>query len=141
VAHDLDRMCAGMEPFLDLTVAQFTDFLGRADSYARTGIVPTTGRAKAAGARKAAKTDDPEAVRAATERMCSLYQRVTAPDVDYATIDAEVKKLDREFSKDAVLQIARGFGITGSLKTKKAALAEIARRMTERKESYERTEF
>lgn len=141
VANELDGMCAGLEPFQGLTVAQFTEFLARADSYARTGVVPTTGRAKAAGTRGAAKTDDPQAVRAATEQVCSLYQRVTDPDVDYATIDAEVKKLDKQFSKNAVLEIARGFGITGPLKTKKAALQEMQRRMTERKESHERTQF
>ncbi len=141
VANDLDRMCGGLEPFQSLSIAQFTEFLAKADSYARTGIVPTTGRAKASGTRRAAKTVDPEAIRAATERMCSLYERVTSPEVDYGTIDAEIKKLDKQFAKAAVLEIARGFGITGSLKTKKAALEEISRRMTERKESHERTQF
>ena len=141
VADDLDRMCAGLDPFQDLSIAQFTEFLARADSYARTGVVPTTGRAKAARAGRTAKVVDPEMIRAATDRMRSLYERVTSPEVDYTTIDAEIKRLDREFAKDAVLEIARGFGIAGSLKSKKAALEEIQRRMSERKESHERTQF
>jgi alpha-glucuronidase len=140
-ADDLDRACAGLAPFGDLSVAQFADFLAKADSYARTGVVPTTGRAKAPGARSAAKAVDPEAVRAAVEHISSLYERVAGPDVDYTTIDAEVKKLDKQFTKDGVIEIARGFGISGSLKSKKAALEEIQRRMSERKESYERTQF
>jgi len=141
VADDLDRMCLGLEPFTDLSITQFTEFLARADSYARTGVVPTTARGKARGTRRAAKTVDPDAIRAATEHMRSLYQRVVSPEVDYSTIDAEIRKLDRQFSKDAVLEIARGFGISGSLRSKKAALEEIQRRMTERKESFERTQF
>lgn len=140
-ADDLDRTCAGLEPFGELSVAQFADFLARADSYARTGVVPTTGRAKPSGARRGAKAADPEAVRGAVEHVSSLYERVASPEVDYTTIDDEIKKLDKQFTKDGVLEIARGFGITGSLKSKKAALEEIQRRMTERKESYERTQF
>jgi hypothetical protein len=140
VAGELARMCAGLEPFQDLTVAKFADFLVAAETYARTGVVPTTGRAKASG-KRAAKAADPEAVRAAAEHLRSLYERVTSPEVTYATIDAEVRKLEKQFLKDAVIEIARAFGITGTLKTKKAAIEEIHRRMTDRKESHERTQF
>lgn len=139
-ASDLDRMCAGLEPFRTLTVAQFADFLVNAEAYARTGAVPTTGRAKPA-AKAAAKAGDPEALAAAVEQIRALYDRVTSPEVTYATIDAEVKKLDKAFGKDAVLEIARGLDIRGTLKTKKAALEEIQRRLSERKESFERTRF
>ncbi len=139
VAGDLGRMCAGLEPFQGLTVAQFADFLVTAETYARTGVVPTTGRAKTSG--KRATKADPEAIRAATEHLRSLYERVTSPEVTYATIDAEVRKLEKQFLKDAVIEIARAFGITGTIKSKKAAIEEIHRRMTERKESHERTQF
>ena len=141
VSDELDRMCAGLEPFKDLPIAQFSEFLANAETYARTGVVPTTSRRKGSARRQAGKTADPEAIRTATEQMNSLYERVTSPEVDYGTIDAEVKKLDRQFSKDAILEIARGFGITTNLKTKKAALEEIRRRLNERKESHERTQF
>lgn len=140
VANDLDRMCAGLEPFRTLTVAQFADFLVNAEAYARTGVVPTTGRGKPA-AKAAAKAGDPQALAAAVEQIRSLYDRVTTPEVTYATIEAEVKRLDKAFGKDAVLEIARGLEITGTLKTKKAALEEIQRRLSERKESFERTRF
>ncbi|MHC4404554.1 MAG: hypothetical protein ACYTG0_33280 [Planctomycetota bacterium] len=140
-AEELDHMCAGLEPFKDLKVAEFGDFLVKADAYARTGVVPTTGRGKGTGTRRAAKPVDSGAVRTATERMLALYDRVTSPEVDYAAIDAEVKKLGRDFLKDSVLEIARGMGIGGSLKTKTAALDAIRRRMTDRKESHDRTQF
>ncbi|MHB8970603.1 MAG: hypothetical protein ACYC3X_07905 [Pirellulaceae bacterium] len=69
------------------------------------------------------------------------YDRVASPEVTYSTIGAEVKKLDKPFTKDEIFEIARGIGIQGSLKTKRAALDEIHRRMTERKESSQRTQF
>jgi len=140
-ANDLDRMCAALEPFRELSVPQFADFLVNAEAYARTGEVPTAGRAKASGARAAAKAADPQALAAAVEQMRSLYERVTAPEISYAAIEAEVKKLDKQFTKDAILEIARGLEISGTLKTKKAALEEIQRRFSERKESFERTRF
>jgi len=139
VADDLERACAGLEPFGDMPIAQFADFLAAAESYARTGVVPTSGRAKAAG--RSPKAVDSQAVEAAAERVKSLYERVSAPEVTYSLIEAEVKRLNKEFVKDALLEIARQLGISGSFRTKKAALDEILRRMTERKESYERTRF
>jgi alpha-glucuronidase len=140
-ADDLDRMCAGLEPFCDLTVAQFADFLANAEAYGRTGIVPMVGRAKSSGAKAAAKAADPQVLAAAVNEVRSLYDRVSSPEVTYRTIEAEVKRLDKQFSKDAVLEIARGIDVSGTPKTKKAALEEIQRRMTERKESFERTRF
>jgi hypothetical protein len=136
-ANDLERVCAGLEPFRDLTVAQFADFLGNAEAYARTGVVPTAARAKSS----AAKVADPQAVAAAVEQIRSLYDRVTSPDVTYSTIEAEVKRLEKQFKKDELVEIAKAVGISGKLKTKKDAAVEIQRLMTERKESFERTRF
>jgi hypothetical protein len=140
-ADDLERACAGLEPFRDLNVAQFADFLANAEAYARTGVVPTTKSAKSSGARAGTKAGDPQAVAAAVEQIRSLYDRVTSPEVTYATIEAELKRLDKQFKKDEILEIARQFGISGTLKAKGAALEEIRRRMRERKESFERTRF
>jgi len=140
-ADDLERACDCLQPFGSLTIAQFADFLVAADEYARTGIVPTTGRAKSAGAKAAAKAGDPQALATAVEQVRSLYDRVTSPEVTYATIEAEVKRLDKQFKKDDLLEIAKAIGISGKLRTKKDAVVEIQRSMTERKESFERTRF
>jgi hypothetical protein len=139
-ADDLDRAGAALEPFRDLTVSQFADFLAQAEQYARTGIVPTTGRAKGT-AKAAAKGSDPQALANAIENIRLLYDRVTSPDVTYSTIDTEVKQLDKRFKKDEVMEIARALGIQGSLKSKRDAVEEIKLRLTERKESFQRTQF
>lgn len=140
-ADDLDRMGAALEPFADLSIAAFVDFLTNAEMYARTGVVPTTGRAKSAGAKAPAKAADPQALAVAVEQIRSLHERVSSPDVTYSDIEAEVKRLAKQFTKDAVLEIAKAVGISSVLKSKKAAIDEIQRRLKERKESFERTRF
>ncbi len=141
VSGDLERVCRGLEPFRELPVARFADFLVEAETYARTGVVPTTGRARSSAGKSAARKTDPESIRTAVDSIRSFYDRVTSPEVDYAMIDAEVKRLEKSFTKESVLEIAAGFGITTPLKTKKAALDEIRRRLNERKESHQRTQF
>src|SRR5262245_30921791 len=44
VATDLERLAAGLAPFASLTVAQLADFLVRAESYERTGVLPASGK-------------------------------------------------------------------------------------------------
>ena len=139
IADELERACAGLEPLRDLTIAQFADFLGKADEYARTGIVPATGRPKTS--RAGAKVSDPQALANAIEHIRAVYRRVTAPEVTYSMIEAETKQLDKQFKKDEIIEIARAIGIQGALKTKRAAVDEIKRCMTERKESFQRTQF
>jgi len=140
-ADDLERACAGLEPFRDLNVAQFADFLANAEVYARTGVVPATRPARSSAAKAGTKAGDPQALAAAVDSVRALYDRVTSPEVTYATIEAELKRLEKRFKKDEILQIAREFGIGGTLKAKGAALEEMRRRMRERKESFERTRF
>lgn len=140
VADELERACAGLEPFRDLSLAQFAEFLGRAEHYARTGIVPTTGRPKAA-AKGGAPAGDPHALATAIAHVRTLYERVVQPEVTYGTIDAEVKQLDKKFKKDELVEIAKAIGISSSLRTKQAAREEIKRCLTERKESFQRTQF
>jgi hypothetical protein len=139
-ADELDRACAGLEPFRDLSLAQFAEFLGRAEQYARTGIVPTTGRPKTA-AKGGAPAGDPQALATAIEHVRAFYDRVVDPEVTYGTIEVEVKQLDKKFKKDELIEIAKAMGIYSTLRTKQAARDEIKRCLTERKESFQRTQF
>ncbi len=140
-ADDLQRACAGLEPFRDLSVAQFSDFLARAEEFARTGVVATTGRSKDSGTRSGGVAVDPQAVVKAIERVRALHDRVTNPEVTYGVIETEVKQLGKQFKKPEVLEIAKEIGIRTALKTKQSALNEIQQLLIERKESFERTRF
>lgn len=139
VADQLQRIGSALGPFQEWPLAAFGDFLVAAEQYHRTGTVPAGAKGRAS-TRKAASADGAEALAAAGERLRGLYEGVSSPEVTYQAIQAEVKRLDK-FNKDAVFEIARALGISGNLKTKKAALAEIERRLTDRKESFERTRF
>jgi len=138
-AEDLSRACAALEPFREWSLVQFADFLAAADQYAKTGVVPTSGRARTT--RSAAKAGDPQALAAAIDQVRAFFDRVTSPEVSYASIEAEIKRLDKQFKKDELLEIAKALGISAKPKTKKDAVAEIQRVMTQRKETFERTRF
>jgi len=142
VAGDLEKAAAGLEPFKGMAIAQFNDFLAQAEAYARTGVLPTTGKSRArARAPKAPPQDSAEKVRDATQRVQDLYERAIDASVQYAVIDAEIKAIDKALKKDELVQVARNFGISKSLKSKKDAAEEILRKINERKESHERTQF
>ncbi len=138
-ADELERIAAGLAPFQVLTLAQFSDFLVTAENYARTGIVPTTGKGRTKAA--APKLDSAEKIRDAVERVKSLYERAVDPNLQFTAIDAELKAVDKQLSKDEAVQVARETGIAAALKTKKAAMDAIKRRIHERKESFERIQF
>lgn len=138
-AEELERIAAGLQPFQVLGLAQFSDFLITAESYARTGSVPTTGKGRAKAA--APKADSADKIRSAAERVQALYDRATSPELQYTAIDAEIKAIDKQLTKDEAVQVARQAGIAATLKTKKAAMEEIKRKITERKESFERIQF
>jgi hypothetical protein len=140
VAGDLEKAAAGLEPFKDMAIAQFSDFLAQAETYARTGVLPTTGKPRGR-APKPPPQDSAEKVRSATQRVQDLYERAIDPALPYAAIDAEVKAVDKALNKDELMQLARSFGISKPLKSKKDATAEILRKINERKESHERTQF
>ena len=40
ILDDLKRACEAFQPFADLSIKDFAGVLGRAEEYARTGIVP-----------------------------------------------------------------------------------------------------
>ncbi len=132
VAKDLGRISEALDPFADRTLAKFADFLLKAHEFEQTGAV--------SGGRKiAAKPVDPKMVEDALNLLNDLYERATSPEVTYQQLDAEVAKIDKQFKKDAIVEIATRFGVSG--KTKKAAVEAIHRKIKDRKESFERTRF
>jgi len=131
-AADLRRAADGLSPFAALSVPAFADFLARAKDYAETGVVSTSG-ARASRT----KPPDTEAMRQVAESYQRLYERCTDPAVGDHEIAAQMATIDR-LTKDAVLAVAREVGVHKAFKTKKDAVAELRRRILERKETYER---
>jgi hypothetical protein len=132
-ATDLRRAAEGLGPFAEMPVSAFADFLAQANQFVQTGALPTSGGRK----RSPAKAADGEAVRAAAEAYRQLYERSADPGLTDGQVEAGLKALDK-LSKDAVIAVAREAGVQKSLKTKKDALAELRRRVVERRSTHER---
>ncbi len=137
-ASEWRRVNAALEPFAEMTSAQFCDFLARAEEYHRTGVI--AGRARGAAASRS-KPVDPEKLAKAKEDLKRFYESVAQHDVTYEEIDRVVKRLDRDFSAAEVRELAKTFDMNDPPKTKKATLEEISRRIKGRKETAERANF
>jgi hypothetical protein len=73
-------------------------------------------------------------------RVEDLYERAKG-QVGYADIDREIAAIGKSLDKDGAIRLAREFNIFGSLRSKKAALDAIHRRITGRLEAFNRTDF
>src|SRR5262245_49356313 len=106
VAGELDRVCAGFEPFKEMTLAEFADFLALADTYKREGTLGTAAKSRG---KAAAKVDRTKVERAAQQAQ-ELYERAADPELQYTSIEAEIKKLDKALNKDEAIAVAVEMG-------------------------------
>jgi hypothetical protein len=136
VAEDLERARAGLEPLKDLGIAEFADFLAKAHKYSQDGIVPIPSKGRA----KRAPALDHEKVKTAAQHVQALYEQALDPAFQYTVLEAEVKKLDKQLNKDEAIEVARQLNIAKALKSKKEALAEIRRKIADRRGTLDRVE-
>jgi hypothetical protein len=135
VAEELGRAAQSLEPFKHKTLAEFNDFLKKAEEFDRTGVLAAP--KKPARAPKAAKLS----VKEAAQKFSSLCDRATDPTLDYATIDTEIDAL-AGLTAANLKEVARQAHITLPARaTKPQILDELKRRIKERKGSFERTQF
>jgi hypothetical protein len=115
---DLKKVREGLQPFSQLSVADFASFLDRAETYRRNGEVPTkalkggTGRT---GARTAGRaTVDANAV---AQQVRALYDRAADPSTTDEHIDQQTAQLG-QLSKDGLVTVAEAIELLG-MKAKK----------------------
>lgn len=137
VAGELERLCAGLQPFSAKTFAEFTDFLAQAETYQREGTLKPAGKSRG----RAAAAADGSKVEIATRQVQQLYERAADPALQYVTIDSEINKIGKALNKDEVLAVAAAVGVVVTKKTKTAALDELKRMIRTRKDSYDRSLF
>jgi hypothetical protein len=129
VTDDLERICTGLEPFRDRPIAEFADFLVRAEEYQRTGVAPGKKRASP----KPQQVDQAKVLTAA-QGIKALTERAMDTELAAPTIDAELEQLVQPLNTAALLQVAQEVG-AGQVKNKKTALEEISRMIREGKRS------
>ena len=134
LADEMQQLVDGLDSCKELTIKEFADFLNRAKQYDETGIVP----AKAKATRRTA-TVDPELVTRTALEVMDLYERAIDESLSYAAIETEIAKLNKH-STAVVKAVAKEVGVAGA-KSKKAAIEAINRKISKRKESFQRTSF
>ncbi|MCS7166370.1 MAG: hypothetical protein RMI91_00325 [Gemmatales bacterium] len=126
VAQDLERAATALAPFDSWTIAQWAEFLARAEEYHRTGVIT------AATSRKpTAKSVDHNKIDQALQRIRELESRLFDEDFAITQIEITRRQLDKELSKDEALALAEQLGHRGC-KTKKAALDTLTSALRER---------
>src|SRR5690242_4701107 len=92
VAAELDRALQCLEPFKEKTLAEFNDFLRRADEFDRTGMLqPPAKKASKPRAPKTPALTVDEAVKIFSE----LQERATDPALTFADIDAKLQGFEK----------------------------------------------
>lgn len=134
-ANEIERARAGLDPFRDMAVGEFADFLSRAHRYAQDGAVPAKGKSKGK-----VPALDAEKVRTATQGLQDLYEQALEPTFQLTVLDAALKKIEKQLNKDEAIEVARQMSITIGLKTKKEAFAEIRRKIARGRDTLDRVE-
>jgi hypothetical protein len=134
VAGDLERLANGLATFQSLTIAQFVDFLVRAEDYARTGIVPVQG----GRSRKPAKPSG-AAVAEAARLVKSLYEQALQPSFRLDEVDRELRVLAKLKVEELKL-VAKELNMAALPRKKADILADIGRKIKGRREFLDRSE-
>lgn len=143
VATELDRAVRCLEPFKDKSLVEFNDFLGLADEYVRTGVLPASAKPTKARPPRAPKA--PKApkltVAEAAQIFQTLYERATDPTLEYSEIDAEISKFN-DLKKDDLQKLAKEVNKTlpRSKMTNSEMVAAFKRMIKDQKENYERNQ-
>jgi hypothetical protein len=132
---ELERALQCLEPFKEKSLAEFNDFLRRADEFDRTGKLAAP-PPKASRTAKAPKLT----VEAAFQIFSDLYARATDPSLTYADIDAKMKSVEG-LTVSQLKELAAKVSVSVSGKTKKAFVDACVLRIKELKSSHERTQF
>jgi hypothetical protein len=130
-AGELERLAAGLEPFQDWTIADLADFLQRAEEYSRTGVVPATKR------KPSSLSLDSEAIAQSRTQLDQLFERAIEPQTTYSQIQQQVRDICKGLGKEEIIAVAKQFGVSESLKSRKDALDKIEIRIARRKEGHD----
>lgn len=136
VADDLEKVVQGMEPFREMNMQQFSEFLARADHLVRTGELPAGGRSR--GRSGQPRPGSEEQVREATQRVLDLYERAQDPDFNPESARQMVQEMN-SLTLNELKLVARELDLNRSYRTKEDALNDIERKITGRRDETERS--
>jgi hypothetical protein len=122
ITDDLERIVAGLEPFRDRPLAEFADFLVRAEEYHRTGVIP--------GRRRQKQPVDQNKVMEAAQNFKALCERALDPDVSSESLETELNRMVEPLNDAELRQVVQEVG-GNAVRTRKSALNELNRLLRE----------
>lgn len=131
-ANDLERAVEGLKPFADMTLPELSSFLGQAEEYRRTGVLP-------AKPRRPTKRSDPAIARKALAELEKMYAEPARQS--YSELRAHVDRLSKTLKKADLVEVAKAFDAGSSFKTKRDAADAIFKRLESRVASHDRTSW
>jgi hypothetical protein len=136
----IDGLLAAFEPFREMPIPEFTEFLKLCHEYRTTGKVPEITVKKSGGRKSAPNVDVGEIVAKYVKELEALYAIVHEETTGRGAITDLVAEIEKQ-PVEAVRRIAAEFGLKLKASvSRKAAAAEIAKKLDQRKASAERSE-
>lgn len=139
---NLDAVCRSLEPFRAMQVADFAELLRQSEEYRRTGILPVAAKSAAKRSRKPTMSAEEKRrlVDQHVRQLQDLYAVIHEETVGYGAIDELCESVGK-LNVPEVRKVAAEFGIQLAGKaSKKTALDEIKRKLTEQKGSAQRVQ-
>jgi hypothetical protein len=133
-AEDLAAICRGLEPFKQVNLTDFAEFLIKAEQYTRD---PNLLQLSQGRERKSAKSLNPETVRAAALEIRTLQERATDGTLPIADIKNQVDRMGRKLSKTEAVEVAREVGIISEQPLSKSEALEKIRMLIEDRQRIE----
>jgi hypothetical protein len=136
-AAELSKIAERLQPFRNYDLADFANFLTRAEDSSRTGLLPVNPPKPSSRSKPPAKSKvDLAALRA---EVAHLHGTASSPDVTFESIEALQPKLD-QLKKAEVLSVVDAIGLVGMKSKSKADIVNaIVARIKSIKQSSIRT--
>jgi hypothetical protein len=136
----IDALAAALEPFRDMPIPEFAEFLKLCEEYRTTGKVPEAAVKKSGSRSAKPKPDVAEVVARYVKELEGLYAIVHEETTGRGAITDLVSEIEKQ-PVEAVRKIAADFGLKLKANVaKKDAAKEIAKKLDQRKASAERNE-
>jgi hypothetical protein len=137
VAKDFAAMRAGLEPFADLTIAKFSDFLPIVEDYYRRGELPGTVKPKSPPRQRAPKPGAVD-VEGLVRRIQDLFERASDPATTIEEIRAAGEDL-KKLKKPDLQRVAAAIELTQKFKTNGDLVKGIIDRIEKRRNAVSRS--
>lgn len=139
---EMDMLVDGLQPFREKEIRAFLQLLvhaGGIDPLTIPSIAGSNRKSPPKSTKKQLKSNgDAQAIDQAVQQLRQLYDRATDPSLGYDEVGDTVKRIQDEFDLGGFKEVAKGFGISTGISSKKGCYEKITDKINDRKGSFER---